>query len=304
MTTASLAFQDETIPTRLKTIPQWVCWRAIPNGNRIEKIPVCAATGSNASSTDPRTWADFSTARMRAHNDQLGLGFVFEKQAGIVGVDLDKCRDAETGTLEPWAEEIVKRLNTYGEVSPSGLGLHLYMRGTLPPGRRKKANVEVYEDGRFFTVTGQHLAGTPTTIENRTNELAAFHAAHLANPVPERPMQTMARTTTLGDVQIIEKCRTAKNAGKFDGLWQGNTSGHSSQSDADLALIGILKFYTQDAGQLDREGLEWFVLAGAVTDGTFSDTAAITINLSDVQEFAPVVNDARSEEGRVGKEGT
>ena len=253
MSTAFLMFDDTAIPAELKAIPHWVCWRAVPNEDRIEKIPVCTATGNNASSTDPRTWTDYtSAAKAASTQDGLGLGFVFQQNAGIVGVDLDKCRDPETGALEPWAEEIVNSLNTYGEVSPSGRGLHLYMCGTLPPGRRKKGNVEVYEHGRFFTVTGHHLAGTPTTIANLTGELAAFHARYLANPAPERPASTMTRAATLGDVEIIEKCRAAKNAPKFEGLWQGDASGYASQSDADLAMIGMLKFYTQDAGQLDR----------------------------------------------------
>jgi hypothetical protein len=253
MPTASLMFDDATIPAELKAIPHWVCWRAVPKGERIEKIPVCVSTGTLASSTNPNTWTDYASAAQQASMvDGLGLGFVFQQNAGIVGVDLDKCRNAETGTLEPWAEEIVNSLNTYGEVSPSGRGLHLYMRGVLPPGRRKKSKVEVYEDGRFFTVTGHHLAGTLTTIEPRTDELAAFHARYLADPAPERPASTMMRTTPLGDVEIVEKCRTARNAPKFEALWRGSTSGYASQSDADLALIGLLKFYTQDAGQLDR----------------------------------------------------
>ena len=126
------------------------------------------------------------------------------------------------------------------------------MRGALPQGRRKKGKIEVYEDGRFFTVTGHHLAGTPTTIENRTDELAAFHVRYLSDPAPERPAGTMTRTTPLGDVEIVDKCRMARNAGKFDALWRGNTSSYASRSEADLALIGILKFYSQDASQLDR----------------------------------------------------
>ena len=253
MMTASLAFDDATIPAVLKALPHWVCWRAVPNGDRIEKIPVCASTSGNASSTDPRTWTTYARAAMAAYTqDGLGLGFVFQRGSGIVGIDLDKCRDADTGVLEPWADEIVRALNSYTEISPSGTGVHIYVCGALPPGRRKKGPVEVYEHGRFFTVTGQHLAGTLTTIEPRTDELAAFHAHSLADATPERPADMLTRTASLGDVEIVEKCRTARNAGKFDALWRGNVSGYPSQSDADLALLGILKFYTQEAGQLDR----------------------------------------------------
>jgi len=249
----NMTFDDRHIPSVLKALPQWVCWKAKPNGERIEKIPVCASTGSLASSTDPETWTTYEHAKQVAETqDGLGLGFVFQHDAGIVGIDLDKCRDASTGMMEPGAKDIIRDLHSYTEVSPSGKGVHIYVCGALPPGRRKKGRVEVYESGRFFTVTGQHVGDTPVTVEARPEQLAVFHAAHLADPVPERPAQTVTRTTTLGDVDIVDKCRKAKNGGKFNGLWRGNTAGYASQSDADLALIGMLKFYTQDAGQLDR----------------------------------------------------
>lgn len=249
----NLSFNDQHIPQALKATPSWICWMAKPNGERVEKIPVCATTLQHASSTDPGTWTTYEKAKHVAEKHAgLGLGFVFQRDAGIVGIDLDKCRDASTGVMEPWAHDIVRGLNSYTEVSPSGEGVHTYVSGVLPPGRRKKGRVEVYETGRFFTMTGRHLPGTPLTVEDRQPQLAEFHAEHLADPVPERPAQPMTRTATLGDVDIVDKCRKAKNAGKFDGLWRGNTAGYATHSEADLALIGLLKFYTQDTGQLDR----------------------------------------------------
>jgi hypothetical protein len=249
----NLSFNDQHIPQALKATPSWICWMAKPNGERVEKIPVCATTLQHASSTDPGTWTTYEKAKHVAEKHAgLGLGFVFQRNAGIVGIDLDKCRDASTGVMEPWAHDIVRDLNSYTEASPSGTGVHTYVCGALPPGRRKRGRVEAYEDGRFFTVTGYALADTPATVEARPEQLAAFHAAHLADPVPERPAQPVTRTTALGDVAIIDLCRKARNAGKFEALWRGKAAGYASQSDADLALIGLLKFYTQDAGQLDR----------------------------------------------------
>lgn len=256
MMTASLSFEDRTIPAALKALPHWVNWKAMPNGDRVEKIPVCASTGSNAKTTDPDTWTDYSTAAMNAMTREgLGLGFVFTTTAGIVGIDLDKCRDTNTGTLEPWAQDIVTALDSYTEISPSGRGLHIFVHGELPAGRRKKDRIEVYQHARFFTVTGRHLEGTPTTVEQRTEELIEFHARSLADPLP--PDRPAAPTPTRGpvalsDKDILDKCRSARNAAKFDTLWRGGWTGYASQSDADLALLGLLKFYTQDASQLDR----------------------------------------------------
>jgi len=57
-----------------------------------------------------------------------------------VGIDLDKCRNPETGELEPEAQEIVRRMDSYTEVSPSGTGVHIYVIGTKPEGRCRRGH--------------------------------------------------------------------------------------------------------------------------------------------------------------------
>ncbi len=54
------------------------------------------------------------------------------------------------------------------------------------------------------------------------------------------------------DKQIIEKCRAAGNAARFSDLFDhGDTSANDGDaSGADFALLGILKYYTQDPDQL------------------------------------------------------
>ena len=61
-----------------------------------------------------------------------GVGFVFAEGDGLCGVDLDACRDPQDGRLEPWAEDLVRQLDTFAEVSPSGRGVHLFARARLP----------------------------------------------------------------------------------------------------------------------------------------------------------------------------
>ncbi len=250
MPTISVLFDDAVIPAALKELDQWVCWRPVPNGERTDKIPVCAATGRNASTTDPTTWTDHGTAARYAYTHGLGLGFVFRQGSAIVGIDLDKCRDAETGALEPWAQKIVTDLNSYTEVSPSGRGLHIFPKGTLPPGRRRKGQIEVYDDGRFFTVTGHHLEGTPDTIEERSGQLSAFHRQVFGEPIT--PLSSRGGVSRLTDEEILSKCRSVENAGKFEELWRGIISRYPSASEADMALIGLLTRYTQDPVQVDR----------------------------------------------------
>ncbi|HKH39169.1 MAG TPA: hypothetical protein VKA82_18605, partial [Rubrobacter sp.] len=89
----------------------------------------------------------------------------------LCGVDLDKCLDPETGKLDGWAREVIEELDSYTEISPSGKGVHVLVRATLPEGRNRKGRFEAYDRGRYFTVTGKHLAGTPQTIEVRQEAL-------------------------------------------------------------------------------------------------------------------------------------
>lgn len=88
-----------------------------------------------------------------------GIGFMFSVSDPYTGIDLDKCLNAETGELEPWAQRCVDLFNSYTEITPSGKGLHIIIRGKLPGKGRKKGKFEVYDRGRFFTFTGNVFDG-------------------------------------------------------------------------------------------------------------------------------------------------
>ena len=119
----------DKIPPELKALRHWVCYR--PN-----KVPVNPKTGDNAKADDPDTWGEFDQAvrHWEAHKDNgiAGIGYEFSGDDPFVGIDLDKCRNPETGEIESWALEIVRHLNSYTEVSPSGTGLHIWIKGSYP----------------------------------------------------------------------------------------------------------------------------------------------------------------------------
>ncbi|WP_145279555.1 hypothetical protein [Tautonia plasticadhaerens] len=128
--------------------------------------------------TDPASWHTFdeALAAARKRSDLAGVGFAFAESDPFAGIDLDDCRDATTGGLEPWAQSIVDEINSYTEVSPSGTGVKLFVRGGLPGVKgKRKGNIEVYCRDRYFTVTGHHLPDTPTTIEARQEALVVGH---------------------------------------------------------------------------------------------------------------------------------
>jgi putative DNA primase/helicase len=161
-----LSVEPSNIPHDLVKTDAWVIWRGEPVANKPgkwTKIPYRATEPTRkASSTDPQTWASFSDAFMAYQSDPSihGIGYVLHDE-GITGIDLD---DAFTpdGLLKPWAQKIVSALaGAYWERSPSGTGLRGLCHAQLPPGRRKVkvegCSVEMYDDTRFLTVTGNVL---------------------------------------------------------------------------------------------------------------------------------------------------
>jgi putative DNA primase/helicase len=99
---------------------------------------------------------------------------VFTSEDDLCGVDLDKCLDPETGEIESWAQEIVGELSSYTEISPSGTGVHVLVRAELPDGRNRKGQIEMYDHGRYFTMSGKHLSGTSRIIEYRLDQILAL----------------------------------------------------------------------------------------------------------------------------------
>ena len=138
---------EKVIPEELRSPPQWVV-------HRDDKVPHNPKTGEWAKAGVPETWGTFEEAVAALKSGKYdGIGFEFSEEDDFCGVDLDHCI-REDGTLEPWAEEIVRRLNSYTEFSPSGEGLHIILRGKVPEGGNRHDNVEMYSERRYFTVTG------------------------------------------------------------------------------------------------------------------------------------------------------
>jgi len=145
-----LLVKVESIPEEIRVRPQWVVWKAV--GDKPDKVPYSARTGRRASSTDLLTWSTFQEVLEAYENrDYAGIGFVFSSADPYTGIDLDNCVD-EDGEIALWALEIVRYFDSYTELSATGTGLHVIVRGEVP--NRRKSDVEVYSSNRFFTVTG------------------------------------------------------------------------------------------------------------------------------------------------------
>lgn len=159
--------KQDLLPDGLLELDQWICWRVDRRDGRDEKIPMQADREQIAKSTDPDTWSDYESAVETATEyEDFGLGFVFTEDDPFVGVDLDYCRDPETGEIDEWAQDIVDRLNSFTEVSPSGTGLHIIVRDVELPDwwtnqKDGEKEIEVYDSVRYFTVTIRPLEDAP-----------------------------------------------------------------------------------------------------------------------------------------------
>jgi len=164
---SALPINRDGIPGDIADLPQWVGWQWewIADDERWTKVPLNPLTGKHASSTNAITWATLDVALAFARREgSPGVGFVVTPDDPYVGIDLDKCRDPETGDIEPWAVAIIARFNSYAEITPTGTGVRVWIRtetGLLPDGSRgrRKGKVEIYGAHRFFTVTGQRVDG-------------------------------------------------------------------------------------------------------------------------------------------------
>jgi primase-polymerase (primpol)-like protein len=214
-------------------------------------------TGFRARSNDPGTWCEFDTAISALERLWWLDGLAFALGNRITGLDLDGVRDPVTGELLPWARDVVRTVNSDTEISVSGRGLHIYVYGTLPEGYRHKrtfdrtSQLEIYTR-QYFVVTGNHLAGTPTTVEDRSEALRLVYAKYFGAVEPEKAstgVVTSSQSPPQSDLWVIDRCAKSYGA-KFLSVFN-NTSGHNPSS-GDLALLNYLAFYTQDPVQLDR----------------------------------------------------
>lgn len=170
----------------LDQLPRWVAWRMEDRGGEPAKVPHSPRSGK-AQANNPATWGTRSAAEARAKGlgvpGQVGvmLGELDAARA-LGGVDLDTCRDAETGELEPWAVEVIDALDSYTEVSPSGTGVKvffLYNPADLPAlrafmggsewsktfprsnGQAHPPAIECHFGARYFALTGQSSDASP-----------------------------------------------------------------------------------------------------------------------------------------------
>lgn len=152
------------VPDELKEIKKWLLWKKDIVNGKVRKIPV--RNGYPFDITQKDNLLSFNTAALLLNNGDVdGLGFAFSKDDPYTGIDLDGTENPQERQLQA---DIFNHFKTYSELSPSGNGLHLIVKGKIPESVTKKP-FEMYSDGQYFTVTGEKIGDYG--IENKQDDL-------------------------------------------------------------------------------------------------------------------------------------
>jgi putative DNA primase/helicase len=177
---------DSGVLSELQDLTQWVVWRGEVEDGKHKKVPYNPHyyhLQARASVKISKSWGTLTEALTALESGHYsGIGFMLTPP--LVMIDLDNSFDRATQIItEPNAQEIVQAINSYTEASPSSTGLHILAYGQLP-GKGIHTAIEMYGQDRFTTITTNHLAETPTTIEQRHAAIDALYH-RFAPPVIE-----------------------------------------------------------------------------------------------------------------------
>lgn len=260
-----LAPIPENIPRVLTRARQFVLWRAVWDAERGKwtKRPY-QVSGYPASHSNSDTWNTFE-AVVAAYRDYAwnGIGFVLTAEDHIVGFDIDHAVDLKRRVIKPFAVELTRRIASYTEASPSGAGLRGFAFGRLPDTGHKvdglgddgSGALEIYDRLRFLTITGRRLPGAPATIRSRQRVIDQLLREFFPAPVIAPASAIMAPALNLADQTVLDVACASKGGDAFRRLYfDGDLTGyHDDHSRADLALVGILAFYSGgDVAQIER----------------------------------------------------
>jgi AAA domain len=213
------------IPACLTQTQQWVCWKYAVRKGKETKIPVDAKSLQAANVTDSASWCSFekALATFQKTPSLNGIAFAFSDCDAFAGVDLDDCIDSE-GQFE-WGFDIVSQLDSYCEISPSGNGAKLFLRGAKPAtaqcrvdgmGPKAIGKLEIYDRARCFAVTGRRVASLPGDLLARQEQLNALcnrlwpAKTGLVTTLPINPIETnlpaqaQACFRAISNMQIVD----------------------------------------------------------------------------------------------------
>lgn len=252
----------QNIPDELKLYPQWVVWRYEESeGGKPTKVPYSPRTHRHADVNDPSTWATYEEAVSAVMNFNMyaGIGFMLSFNDPFAFIDLDDPYELKAdGTYKHQNPDevfqkqlkIYNAFESYSEWSPSGTGIHIIVKGSIECGR-KRASVEIYSAQRFMTMTGNYYRGMQ--IQDHHEMLNGLWR-QMSEGQNAGAFYSGLDHAKWSDAQVIEMAATAANGQKFCDLFYDGDWGkyYPSQSEADLALIDIIAFYSENRFQVQN----------------------------------------------------
>lgn len=249
------------VPAEMRALPNWCVFRTKWNAEKgkKDKFIISPTDGKWAKSTDPATWTDFETAlRYAEENNCEGLSFALNG-SGISCIDLDHSVEKD-GTLSANAEKLTKEIpETYTETSVSGNGIHIFVKDDILAGGKYRnravtdsGEIEVYDTGRFISMTGDVRSGT-LTLGKCPQATMSWLRQTLGRRAPEQSRQPERRDpSSQSDQEVIDRIRRSKKGSEFDRLYSGaNVTGDNSRND--FMLLNMLAFFTDcNAAQMAR----------------------------------------------------
>ncbi len=239
----------DKIPKELQDLNQWLLWSYEDIGaKKPTKVPY-QTNGVMANVNDPKTWCTFKEATTTSAYS--GIGFVFTDNDPYSFIDLDDT-NGDAVALDRQIK-IYREFNSYSEVSPSGRGLHIIVKGIVPAGRRRNF-IEIYSSQRYATFTGNTYPPNeaPKPIRDCQTLLTQLWESMGSGGVATNIYRGDDKEK-FNDKEIIEQAKNAVNGNKFCDLYEGRWQTlYQSQSEADFAIIDIIAFYTQNKNQIVR----------------------------------------------------
>jgi putative DNA primase/helicase len=290
-----LNYQFNNIPEELQRVPHWIVWRKETREGKPTKVPY-QINGEMAQSNNKRTWSTFYTAVHAYKNGGYdGIGFMFSKDDPYIGIDIDHCVvDGEYSSL---ADEVIEMMDSYTELSPSGDGVHIIVKGELPiqKGTGKKnpeLGLEIYRFGRYFTFTGN--SQNVYEVVERTDELRLLFQKYFEDkkPIPSTSVRRETKVNNLSNSELWGKMFNSRNGNDIRSLFEGALI-NDDHSSTDLALCNHLAFWTnKDAAKMDsmfrESGLmrdKWDHDRGEQTYGQMTIENAIHSTSSTIADF-------------------
>lgn len=269
------------IPEELKKSgARWCVWKLEQRDGKDTKVPYQSET-RKGQSNNPKSWLTYEQAINQYRGGSfagIGLYMGGNLKDGfdeLTGLDWDHLKEAGIST-----DEIIG-IQSYAETSPSGTGARCFCLLDKIPGEKKKKNDrEIYKSGRFLTVTGHHIEGSPSSIKPADPEgLKVFYTRLCGEEQADLPTQKEEVIPDRAEDEII---RIAGKNKKFHPLWKGQVSDDHSADD--MALCNILAWASgRDPVMMDRvfrrSGLyrdKWDENRGTLTYGQITIQKAIS----------------------------